>query len=121
MKLVIDIPKEFEEHFNKDKFEDSFKRMEADVMFGIGSGNLSGMYELELIRMLKDAFNRSTKINKAETSILEYGTEIKFSDGSIAIIETKLHGMGDYEYILIVDGKEEPIDYLIGKVWKIVK
>lgn len=52
---------------------------------------------------------------------LDTGTKIEFSDGSTAVIETRLHGMGDYEYVLVVDGKEESIDYLIGKVWKVVE
>ena len=43
MKLIIDIPKEFEEHFNKDKFSDSLARVASDIeSFGVP---LSGRYE----------------------------------------------------------------------------
>ena len=31
MKLVIEIPEEFEEHFNKDRFGDSLMRVEVDI------------------------------------------------------------------------------------------
>ena len=31
MRIEIDIPKEFEEHFNQDKFKDSFERIMADI------------------------------------------------------------------------------------------
>lgn len=56
MKLVIDIPEEFEEHFNNDRFEDSLHRLEADVKPKIGTGTLSGLYEAELVEMLRNAF-----------------------------------------------------------------
>lgn len=58
MNITIEIPKEFEEHYNRDKFEDSLKRIEADIKYQECYG-LSGLYELELIEMLKNAFNRS--------------------------------------------------------------
>lgn len=58
MEITIKIPKEFEEHYNKDKFADSLKRIEADIKYQEGYG-LSGLYELELIEMLRNAFNRS--------------------------------------------------------------
>lgn len=31
MKIDIEIPKEFEEHFKQDRFEDTFRRLSADV------------------------------------------------------------------------------------------
>lgn len=31
MQIVIDIPKEFENHFNSDKFEDSLQRVRFDI------------------------------------------------------------------------------------------
>ena len=54
MKLLIEIPKEFEEHFNMDKFKDSLERI------GIGVDDPESMlvsrYDYELIEMLRDAF-----------------------------------------------------------------
>lgn len=58
MKITIEIPKEFEEHYNRDNFEDSLKRIEADIKH-LKYHGLSGLYELELIEMLRKAFNRS--------------------------------------------------------------
>lgn len=31
MKLVINIPEEFKEHYDMDRFEDSLKRVESDL------------------------------------------------------------------------------------------
>lgn len=56
MRLIIDIPKEFEEDYRKDKFEDFFKR----VMCDIGSGVLCGSYEIETAEMFLHALNKST-------------------------------------------------------------
>ena len=58
MKLLIQIPKEFEEHFNMDKFKDSFERVSADIKYGLKSSEfrMAGLYELELIEILKNAF-----------------------------------------------------------------
>lgn len=58
MKITIEIPKEFEEHYNIDNFEDSLKRIESDLRH-LNYRGLSGLYELELIEMLRKAFNRS--------------------------------------------------------------
>ena len=35
MKVLIEIPKEFEEHFNKDRFKDSFERILVDIQCGL--------------------------------------------------------------------------------------
>lgn len=64
MKIAIDIPKEFEKHFNNDRFEDSLKRIEADVHDCINETAqnvpaISGNYELELIDMIIEAFKNA--------------------------------------------------------------
>lgn len=57
MKLLIEIPKEFEEHFNND----SLKRICTDIQY---HGNpLSGLYERELIEMLRNAMTKA-KVTK---------------------------------------------------------
>lgn len=57
MKLLIEIPKEFEEYFNNDRFNDSLKRISTDIQY---HGNpLSGLYELELIEMLRNAMTKA--------------------------------------------------------------
>lgn len=56
MKIIIDIPVEFEEHFNKDGFKESLDRLNADVHC------LAGNYEKELTDMLVEAFKNAKKI-----------------------------------------------------------
>ena len=50
MILLINIPKEFEQHFQADRFEDSLHRLSADAHL------LAGNYERETAVMLIDAF-----------------------------------------------------------------
>lgn len=50
MKIEIDIPKEFEEHFNQDRFEDTLHRLSADAHL------IAGRYEQETAIMLIKAF-----------------------------------------------------------------
>ncbi|WP_270386919.1 hypothetical protein [Blautia hansenii] len=57
MKIEIEIPKEFEEHFNADRFGDSLHRLSADAHL------LAGKYEQETAMMLIQAF-RKGKIKK---------------------------------------------------------
>ena len=57
MKITIDIPKEFEKHFNNDRFKDSLKRIITDVTDEIESDfSICGKYEIELCEMLIKAF-----------------------------------------------------------------
>ena len=53
MKITINIPEEFEEHWNTDRFEDSLNRLKADTHC------LAGRYERETVDMLIDAFKKS--------------------------------------------------------------
>jgi len=50
MKLLIDIPEEFEQHFQADRFEDGLLRLSADAHL------LAGLYEQETALMLCEAF-----------------------------------------------------------------
>ena len=50
MKITLTIPKEFEDHFNADRFKDSLNRLSADANL------LAGLYEKELAQMLIKAF-----------------------------------------------------------------
>lgn len=60
MKLLIEIPKEFEEHFNNDKFKDSLERVVTDIKYQ--GCPLSGLYERELIEMLEIAMTNAKVI-----------------------------------------------------------
>ena len=62
MKLLIEIPKQFEEHFGIDRFEDSLERIRADIQYGVYT--ISGLYELETIKMLKDALSKAEVIKE---------------------------------------------------------
>jgi hypothetical protein len=59
MKLVIEIPEEFVEHFNNDRFEDSLMQVEVDIENR--ESMLSGLYEIELIAMLRNALNNAVE------------------------------------------------------------
>ena len=63
MKITLDIPKEFERHFNNDRFKDSLKRIMTDVTDEIESDfSISGKYEIELCEMLIKAFAEAEPI-----------------------------------------------------------
>ncbi len=66
MKIVIKIPKEFEEHFNSDRFEDSLQRVRFDIHKSIiGNKNvLSRKNEIEILDMLTEAFLNGTPLPK---------------------------------------------------------
>lgn len=66
MKLVIDIPKDFEKHFSEDKFKDSLERIKADLNEDFV---FAGNYERELLDMLVVAFEEARVIHS--TCILE--------------------------------------------------
>lgn len=51
MKIAIEIPREFEIDFKRDKFKDFFSRVIADM------NCLCGNYEKEIAKMLIEAFN----------------------------------------------------------------
>ena len=53
MEITIKIPKEFEEHWEKDRFEDSLQRLYTDAHL------LAGKYEKELVEMLISAFKKA--------------------------------------------------------------
>lgn len=73
MKLIIEIPKDFEEHFKQDKFKDSFNRIAQDVISQVYSDDsISGNYEIELLEMLSEAFE------KAKVSHTDYELEVKW-------------------------------------------
>ena len=61
MRIEIEIPKEFEEHFKQDKFKDSLERIMADIKHSLENGDClcAGRYEYETIEMLKDALENS--------------------------------------------------------------
>jgi len=61
MRVLINIPKEFEEHYCQDGFKDSFERLINDSYSY--NKSLSGNYERETLKMLIDAFEKSVKFD----------------------------------------------------------
>lgn len=61
MRIEIEIPKDFENHFKQDKFKDSFERIMADIKQSLENGDClcAGRYEYETIEMLEKAFEDS--------------------------------------------------------------
>ena len=61
MRIEIEIPKEFEEHFRQDKFKDSLERIMADIKHSLENRDFlyAGRYEYETIEMLERAFENS--------------------------------------------------------------
>ena len=84
MRIEIEIPKEFEEHFKQDKFKDSFERIMADIKHSLENGDClcAGNYEYETIEMLKKAFEDSKSaydidkvVEELELHSFELGTD----------------------------------------------
>ena len=65
MRIEIEIPKEFEKHFNQDKFKDSFERIMADIKHSLENEDClcAGRYEYETIEMLEKAFENSKMLS----------------------------------------------------------
>lgn len=60
MRVTIEIPREFEQQFMRDRFEDSLRRIGVDVHDEISCEfSISGIYEVELIDMLTEAFKNA--------------------------------------------------------------
>lgn len=60
MKLIIDIPKEFESDYNGDLFKDFFSRVLCDIQ---QNGTICGNYEKEMAEMFLKAFDESKKMD----------------------------------------------------------
>lgn len=94
MRIEIDIPKEFEEHFKQDKFKDSFERIMADIKHSLENGDClcAGRYEYETIEMLEEAFENSKLAYDVEKVVKELNKlDVK------AIKRYKGGTFGDYE------------------------
>lgn len=58
--VKMEIPDEFREHWDTDRFKDSMERIRIDVQV---DGVLSGKYEVELVGMLKNALEKAEVID----------------------------------------------------------
>ena len=94
MRIEIDIPKEFEEHFNQDKFKDSLERIMADIKHSLENVDClcAGRYEYETIEMLEKALENSKTAYDVDKVIKELNKlDVK------AIKRYKGGIFGDYE------------------------
>ena len=94
MRIEIEIPKEFEEHFKQDKFKNSFERIMADIKHSLENGDClcAGRYEYETIEMLEKAFEDSKSAYDVDKAIKELNKlDVK------AIKRYKGGTFGDYE------------------------
>ena len=80
MRIEIEIPKEFEKHFNQDKFKDSLERIMADIEHSLENGDClcAGSYEYETIEMLEKAFENSKSAYDVNNTI----SKIRRSSGN---------------------------------------
>lgn len=65
MRIEIEIPKEFEDDYNKDKFDEFFCRVLSDIV----DGTTCGRYERETAEMLQKAFEESKIAYDVETVV----------------------------------------------------
>ena len=84
MRIEIEIPKAFEEHFKQDKFKDSLERIMADIWHSLENGDClcAGRYEYETIKMLAEALENSKSaydvdkvVEELELHSFELGTD----------------------------------------------
>ena len=65
MIILLEIPKEFEEHFNMDRFRDSLERVRVDIECArLSYSTMSGLYEIEVIKMLSKAMIKAEIIKE---------------------------------------------------------
>ena len=57
MKITIEIPEDFENEYNNDKFSKTFRRVVTEL--SQGDMILTGHYEIETLKMLRQSFEES--------------------------------------------------------------
>lgn len=92
MRIEIDIPKEFEEHFKQDKFKDSFERIMADIKHSLENGDClcAGRYEYETIEMLEKALENSKTAYDVDKVVNELKQAIQNGTIKIEVGNSKL-------------------------------
>ena len=89
MRIELEIPKEFEEHFKQDKFKDSLERIMADIKHSLENGDClcAGRYEYETIEMLEKSFENSRKAYNIDKVV----EELKEAMQDLSVIEILSH------------------------------
>ena len=120
MRIEIDIPKEFEEHFNQDKFKDSLERIMADIKYSLENVDClcAGRYEYETIEMLEKALENSKtayNIDKVVEELEEAKHEICLYDDDLEYYQ---NGIDRAIEIVKQGGVSDASDYVCE--WRIV-
>lgn len=111
MWIEIEIPKEFEGDYSKDKFDEFFSRVLSDIV----DGTTCGKYERETAEMLQKAFGESEVAYDPESVVAELEKEYDLADKEKARCmeenflqydEAKGYASGIDAAISIVRGKE---------------
>ena len=104
MRIIIDIPEEFESDYKGDMFKDFFSRVLCDIPKGIMCGN----YEKETAAMLLKAFEESTPMDRIVEELEKKKKE--YLDGFSIHKENELYGVacgfGDSIKIIKAGGKD---------------
>jgi hypothetical protein len=106
MRIEIEIPKEFECDYNKDKFDEFFGRVLAEIIYSDGC---CGNYEEETAKMLQRAFAESKVAYDVEAVVAELEKYMKASEKDYALFQliSALGEMRAFEKAIeIVRGKE---------------
>ena len=108
MQIIINIPKEFENHFNSDRFEDSMQRIKQDIKDMICGGDvcISGNYEVETLDMLIKSFKECTLLPKGHGNIYDEN-DIKKRIENPYQCQTVLYGLKLTKPIIEADKESE--------------
>lgn len=111
VKLTIELPEEFEEHFQTDKFKDSLHRVEADLrQWFYDPCQLSGNYEIELIEQLGRSFSKAELIDERPARLVrayKVLVTIQFADGD--------YSEEEYDGVLYRDRSEAEAQKIIAE------
>lgn len=70
MKITIEIPKDFERHFNFDRFRDSLERCSYEIdnviRYDVGYLPITCKYDIEVLEMLIKEFGKAKIISDQE-------------------------------------------------------
>ena len=113
MLIELEIPDNFKEHYNQDKFCDSLKRVEYDIKPCLVDYEkddktkiyLSGLYEVELVQMLIEAFNKSKVYTIYGYDVEDIKVARALTKAGITPHDLREH-RHDFEYILNIVRKE---------------
>ena len=108
MKVLIDIPRELVGDYDTDKFHDCFMRFLTDAKHDDG---LAGNYEIEILAMLDEAFNKSKVINSYPV-FFEWNN-LYWEEEVIPYIDEDGELIEDYRWVKYMDTHPE-VDELVA-------